>query len=213
MPKEQNKETKKMILAVGAEIVHNKGFNNTGIQEVLNRANVPKGSFYFYFQSKNDFGLQLIDFYAQFIYARLDEAEALSGVSALDKMQHFFAGFVDLFEKNKCRGGCPIGNMAQEMGDLNEEFRERLQAVYACLQSRIARLLDQARKEGQLRTDVHTRDLAGFMLNAWQGAILQMKVVKSTAPLQSFEEIVFGSLRAFMRLPAGDANTKECAHG
>ena len=205
MSKEQNKETKRMILAVGAEIVHNKGFNNTGIQEVLKEAKVPKGSFYFYFQSKDDFGLQLIDFYSQFIYAKLDEAEALSGVSALDKIQRFFAEFLTLFEKNKCKGGCPIGNMAQEMGDLSEEFRERLQAVYICLQSRIARLLDQAREEGHLGIDIDTREMAGFILNAWQGAILQMKVLKSTSPLQSFERIVFDTVVC--------AQTKEHADG
>jgi TetR/AcrR family transcriptional repressor of nem operon len=194
MPKIQDKDTKKRILSVGAGIVHNKGFNNTGIQEVLTAAGVPKGSFYFYFQSKNDFGLQLIDFYAQYIFLQLEEAKARPESTALDRLRQFFAGFLDQFDQNKCRGGCPIGNMAQEMGDLNEDFRERLQTVYAGLQTGIAQLLDQAVSQGQLDIDVDTRELAGFILNAWQGAMLQMKVDKSTGPLHSFERMVFERL-------------------
>jgi hydrogenase nickel incorporation protein HypB len=67
-------------------------------------------------------------------------------------------------DQNKCRGGCPIGNIAQEMGDLNEDFRKRLQTVYAGLQSSIAQLLDQAMSQGQLDMDVDTRELAGFIV-------------------------------------------------
>ena len=194
MTEQQSKPTKTIILSKGAEIVHNKGFNNTGIQEVLNAAGVPKGSFYFYFKNKNDFGLHLIDFYAQVIYSRLDEAQAMTDLHPLARLRSFFREFLLLFEKNQCQGGCPIGNLAQEMGDLNEDFRQRLNTVFSRLQHRIANLLEEARKEGGLSATWRTQEMAGFILNSWQGAMLQMKVVKSTHPLQTFESIVFDSL-------------------
>ncbi len=56
--------TRDKILEHAALIIHKKGFNNTGIQEILESAGVPKGSFYFYFRSKEDLGLALIDHYA-----------------------------------------------------------------------------------------------------------------------------------------------------
>ena len=59
--------TKQRIIKKGAELVYSNGFNNTGIQEVLHAADVPKGSFYFYFKSKEEFGLSLIDYFASFI--------------------------------------------------------------------------------------------------------------------------------------------------
>ena len=62
------------ILAEGARIIHENGYNNTGIQEILIAAGVPKGSFYFYFKSKEDFGLQLVDFYLDFSVSNLDVA-------------------------------------------------------------------------------------------------------------------------------------------
>jgi TetR/AcrR family transcriptional regulator, transcriptional repressor for nem operon len=52
----------------GAEIIHLKGFNHTGVQEVLRAAGVPKGSFYNYFKNKEDFGLQVIDYFMEFFF-------------------------------------------------------------------------------------------------------------------------------------------------
>jgi len=55
--------TKNRIIQKGAELVYLKGFNNTGIQEVLQAAEVPRGSFYFYFKNKEEFGLCLVDYF------------------------------------------------------------------------------------------------------------------------------------------------------
>ena len=62
-------DTKRKILEHGARLVHMKGFNHTGIQEILEVAGVPKGSFYFYFKSKEEFGLELVDYHL----ARFDQ--------------------------------------------------------------------------------------------------------------------------------------------
>jgi TetR/AcrR family transcriptional repressor of nem operon len=58
---QMKQDAKERVLETGAAIVHRKGFHNTGIQEILKAAEIPKGSFYFYFDSKEDFGLQLVD--------------------------------------------------------------------------------------------------------------------------------------------------------
>ena len=57
--------TKTRIIAEGAKIIQKNGFNNTGILDVLRAADVPKGSFYFYFKSKEDFGLEVINYLAE----------------------------------------------------------------------------------------------------------------------------------------------------
>ena len=199
MTRDSRQDTKTGILKVGAEIVHNKGFNNTGILEILKGAGVPKGSFYFYFRNKEDFGLQLIDFYAEVLMTKLESFASRTELSPLGRLQVFFAEFSEIFERNQCRGGCPIGNMAQEMGDLNEAFRVRLQLVFIRVQSMMVELLDQAREAGEVDSGLQSEDVAGFILNSWQGAILQMKVAKSTEPLKTFERVVFRDLLHFIR--------------
>jgi len=59
--------TKSRLIEIGAEIIHLKGFNHTGIKEILEAAQVPKGSFYHYFESKEDFGLQVIDYFVEYM--------------------------------------------------------------------------------------------------------------------------------------------------
>jgi len=187
-------ETRDRILRVGAEIIHRRGFNNTGIQEILRAAEVPKGSFYFYFRSKNDFGLRLVDYYEGYLLRRLDAHLAKTELSPLARLRGFFVEFRLAFEGDQCRGGCPVGNLAQEMGDLDETFRLRLNQVFEALRERIAAALQQAYQQLELPAGVEATDLAGFILNSWQGAILHMKVAKSIAPLESFERIIFDSL-------------------
>ena len=64
-------DTKNKLLQIGAKYVHLKGFNNTGLQEILKEAKVPKGSFYFYFKSKEEFGLEIIDVFLSFFEKEL----------------------------------------------------------------------------------------------------------------------------------------------
>ena len=187
-------QTRDRILRVGAEIVHRRGFNNTGIQEILRGAQVPKGSFYFYFRSKNDFGLQLIDFYQDRLMRLLEKHLSREDLPPLERLLRYFRELRGGFESDACRGGCPVGNMAQEMGDLDEAFRSRLEEAFGALREGIRRALEEAADRGELAKERDISGLADFILSTWQGAILQMKVEKTTAPLERFEGIVFGEL-------------------
>ena len=188
------KDTKTHILEMGAQIVHQKGFNATGIQEVLNAAAVPKGSFYFYFKSKEEFGLQLIDYFSNFLFSKMDELLNAENVAPLDKLRNYFEWFLVYFEQNNFTGGCPIGNLAQEMGDLNDSFRGKLKSVFDKMKANIAQCLEEAQQKGDLSPALDIFNLSDFIVSSWQGALLQMKVMKNTAPVRNFERIVFNSL-------------------
>ena len=119
-------DVKEKILAAGAQIIHRKGFNHTGIQEVLKAAGVPKGSFYFYFKNKQDFGFQVVDFFDQSFAPMFMEIIDNVSVSPLARMEQVFDAFIRYFEELEFTCGCPIGNLAQEMGDLSPEFSDKL---------------------------------------------------------------------------------------
>jgi len=188
------KDTKAHILDIGAQIIHQKGFNATGIQEVLSAAAVPKGSFYFYFKSKEEFGLQLIDYFSNFLFSEMDEFLNAEKVAPLDKLRNYFVWFLAYFEQNNFTGGCPIGNLAQEMGDLNDSFRGKLKSVFDKMKSNIAQCLAEAQQRGDLSPALDVLSLSDFIVSSWQGALLQMKVMKNTASVRNFERIIFDSL-------------------
>jgi TetR/AcrR family transcriptional repressor of nem operon len=104
-PSVMKQDTKARLLEVGGEIAHHKGYNSTGIQEVLKAAGVPKGSFYFYFKNKEDFGLQLIDHYTDLICDKVDEYLGDQGVPPIQRLRNSFKWFVAIFEQNDFKGG------------------------------------------------------------------------------------------------------------
>ncbi len=183
-------ETRARILEEGARLIHLNGFNNTGIQEVLNAAEVPKGSFYFYFQNKEAFGLAVIDYYrGQFLRMGLEHLKNRTK-TPLVRLNDMFVDFRNNFELLDCRMGCPIGNLATEMGDINEAFRAKLEAVFQEMRDGIQAFLVAAQENGELTYELDTRDMAEFILDSWEGALLRMKAVGSVAPLQRFEKMI-----------------------
>jgi TetR/AcrR family transcriptional regulator, transcriptional repressor for nem operon len=184
--------TKDKILGHGAQIIHHKGFKNTGIQEILHSAGVPKGSFYFYFKSKEDFGLELIDYYFNFFALMIESHLKGPEASPLKRLQSFFEGFRSICEQQGCKGGCPIGNLTQEMGGLSDTFQDKLRHALNMMKAEIAECLDLARQELEIDPALDVSETADFILNSWEGALLRMKAESNTAPLILFEKMIFG---------------------
>jgi TetR/AcrR family transcriptional regulator, transcriptional repressor for nem operon len=186
--------TKDRILAHAAQIMRKKGFNNTGIQEILQSAGVPKGSFYFYFKSKDDLGLALIDYYAQYLAAMSGPALKSPEIPPLQRLARFFEGFRLLCKQEEWRSGCPIGNLTQEMGILSDEFQAKLREVFRKMKEAIVECLEEARTRREVNLPLDPGETADFILNSWEGALLRMKAEGNTEPLLLFEKMVFGQL-------------------
>lgn len=183
--------TREEIIRKGAGLIHAQGFNATGIKQVLDAAGVPKGSFYFYFKSKEEFGLAAIDYFREFIQSMADKYFKKDGSPPLKKLSRFFDAYADIFTKMDLCRGCPIGNLMQEMSDLNATFRGKINEVYCYMQKGIEQLLDEARVRGDISADTDTPQMAQFIINAWEGAIMHMKLVKDTQPLSVFKKMIF----------------------
>ena len=190
----QNAKTR--LLRAAAKIVIQKGYNDTGLQEILDAARVPKGSFYFYFKSKEDFGLQLIDFYADFHDRHARRIFAGEEGPFVKKIETFLDWQGDYMEATGYQGGCPFGNLAQEMGDRNEKFRLRIQEIFNRQRQGLARLLEKARAAGEIRAEINPLDMADHIMCAWQGALIQMKVAQNSYSRNVFKQSIFGGLLA-----------------
>jgi TetR/AcrR family transcriptional repressor of nem operon len=183
--------TRDKIIETGADIIHRKGFNHTGIQEILNAANVPKGSFYNYFKSKDDFGLQIIDYFSAHFKRIARETLEDTRVSPLSRIYAFLTAFMEYFESQNYAGGCPIGNLAQEMGDLSPVFREKLGEAVDMMVDAYKQVLTAAQNDGKISKNLDIQDTAGFIVAGWHGAIIQMKLTQSLAPLKNHRRFVF----------------------
>lgn len=135
--------------------------------------------------------MAVIDYDAQMheqIVARyLDDAS----LSPLNRIKQYFAIKLEEFESLQYREGCLFGNLSQEMADQNERFRLRLQEAISQWRDRFAECIQEAQLTGEISATQAPSELADFCLNSWEGALLQMKVTKSDAPLKIFIQFMF----------------------
>ena len=193
-PREYLVETRDLLLRAGLEVLTEKGFSATGIDEILRRVSVPKGSFYHYFESKEVFGAALIAQYARFFARKIDLYLSDKTLSPLTRLQAFVAAAQAGMAHYDVRRGCLIGNLGQEMGSLPETFRKQLQEVFADWQSRFARCLRAAQDAGELSPQADCEQLAAFFWIGWEGAVLRAKLEQSAAPLEVFARGFFAGL-------------------
>jgi TetR/AcrR family transcriptional repressor of nem operon len=188
------KTTKEKILETGARVVWRKGFHNTGLNEVLKEAGVPKGSFYFYFQSKEQFGLELIEVYTSFMEGKMIEVMSDRSESGLKRLQKFLDFTKNMFSQDHFIGGCPLGNLALEMGDVNEKFRNKILDGFKRMEVIICQCLQDAQNSGEISEKVDVDTTSQFIINSWEGALVRMKVEKSTNSLDILEKYIFNKI-------------------
>src|SRR3954467_8505829 len=172
-------KTKAVLLEAGKRVFLEKGYNHAGIEAILQAAGVPKGSFYYYFDSKEDFGLRVLDRFADCYKGHLDRHLDDASLSPLERLRSYFEAVCVRLESQQCRNGCLVGNLSQEMADQSEAFRTRLEEIFEVCRDRYAECLKNAQDAGDLSPELDVRVLAEFCLSSWQGAILRAKAARS----------------------------------
>lgn len=180
------------LVEVGLQTFRAGGYNHTGVKDLVAAADVPKGSFYYYFDSKEDFACAVIDRYA----------DGTAGSAVLDDRTHpplarlrrYFEMLASLYEGCELAEGCLFGNLSLEMADQSAAIQARLSAGFARWQATLAAVFYEAAGHGDLPPGTDPDALAAFCLDGWQGALVRMKAEKSAAPLHLFVAMVFDQL-------------------
>ena len=178
--------TRDEIIRKGAELIHAQGYKATGIQQILDAVGVPKGSFYFYFKSKDDFGSAVIDYFASVISETFKshlQNQRLTPLARLGKLLDYFESS---YKESGASLGCPIGNLSLELADTNEALRKRLKSAVEGTIAQIEACLGEAQKGGQLSAGFNVPDAAQLIFHGLEGALLHMKVAKSVEPVRTF---------------------------
>ncbi len=185
---------KDQILSAALETLHAKGFNGSGVQDITSAAEVPKGSFYNHFASKEDVGVAALEQYWQRILGSLG-ALADPKTPALARLQAYFRSLDGILRQHGYERGCFVGNMGTEMSGQSRPVRERLALILAAWSRAIESCVREAQADGAMRRDIDARAIAAFLLNAWEGTVMRAKVDRDGSALDAFEAVVFTSLR------------------
>ena len=175
---------REQLLDYGVQALMNQGYHGTGLKEVLDSVNIPKGSFYNYFDNKEQFAAEAVGHYIEPFIQRLTGHLQNPELDGLGVLKRYYAELIVEVELADYKGGCLLGNLIGEVGDTSEICRCSLLTTV----ERYARLQESAlvrgQQEGTVRTDRSAKSMADLLLNGWQGALLRMKIQRSTAPLE-----------------------------
>ena len=119
--------TRDQILDAAARLIHLRGYHGTSLDDVLRESGVGKGNFYYYFTSKEELGFAIIDRVVErFLERTLEPAFVDPSADPLDQIRGFLDRLLEAQRQRNCVGGCPMGNLASELSDVHEGFRQRL---------------------------------------------------------------------------------------
>jgi len=177
------------LLDAGLKVMATRGYNGTSIQDIVSAADVPKGSFYTYFKSKEDFAIAALEKVTE---ERMQHNRHMLGnreIPPLERLTRYFQENIGGCENN-LNGGCFIGNMCQEMAESSEAIRLKVRQMLRNNTQAIEDLLEEARLNGNLKSKLPAATLAEFLFNAWEGTLMKMKASKCREPLNAFLAIL-----------------------
>ncbi|PXW24824.1 acrylate utilization transcriptional regulator AcuR [Paraburkholderia caballeronis] len=187
-PSRDYTDARDTLLRSGMELLTEQGFTATGLDTMLKRVNVPKGSFYHYFANKETFGREVIDAYDAYFCAKLDRWLHDDSRAPLTRLRDFVDDAKAGMARHAYTRGCLVGNLGQELGALPADYRERLARVLQGWQDRVADCLRAAQHHGELSKRADCGTLAAFFWIGWEGAVLRARLTASAAPLDIFFE-------------------------
>jgi TetR/AcrR family transcriptional regulator, transcriptional repressor for nem operon len=186
-------DTKQRLLEQGIAMLLEQGYHNLGVAGLLEATGIPKGSFYYYFKSKEGFGIEVIDLYMQSVDGALDYALGDMSKAPLQRIRYFF----ELVEKSyQTQGylGCLLGGLGQELSGVSASFQKKVEACFSKIADRFQICLDEARKRGELPEDSDSRQLAELLVNCWEGAALRSRIRRNPSPLGEMLDFYFSAI-------------------
>lgn len=177
---------KEHILLAGMDVMKRRGYNGTSVKDIVDAASVPKGSFYNYFESKEVFALEAVEFAADEMLEAVRAVLTDTQVAPLVRVRTYFENGIQEACGNEFREGCFLGNMCQEMSDSSEAIRELVHCKLKKVTSLLAQTIGEAQERGDIKTTLVPEQAAEFLFNAWEGAVMRSKASQCRGPLDAF---------------------------
>ena len=188
--------TKERILDAAEELMLTKSFHSVGLSEILAAVKVPKGSFYHYFSSKEQFGVELISHYVQRHTERLQQGFAAKDTNALQKFCDYWAYQIGLFTGSGCQHCCLVVKLSLEVANFSETMRDVLAQGMRSWRGIFENAIKEGQADGSIRKDLKPAEAAAVVQDIWQGAMQRMQVERTAAPLRTAAQFLQSYLAA-----------------
>lgn len=173
-----------------------RGYRGAGVREIVAEAGAPQGSFTNHFRSKEVFAREVLDRYFDYLRGIVHEVLGDRSLPPRTRIRRYFDVITATLESEKWALGCLIGNLSAEISTESRPLRTRLSDIFAEFREPFAACIAEGQAAGEIAGDFPAGDLADFLVDGWHGAMLRMKVDRSSRPLEQFKAIVFSTVLA-----------------
>ena len=180
---DMKKPTRQRLVEAARELFLAKGYEAASVADVLARAEVNSGSLYYFFKTKEQLLLAVLDEYVDLLEPMVLRPAFDRVSDPLDRVFAVLAGYRQMLVMSDCRAGCPIGNLALEMSEKSEVVREKIALNFANWRRAIRECLFDARD--RLPPDLDRHKLAAFILTVMEGGVMQARAHRSLEPFDA----------------------------
>jgi TetR/AcrR family transcriptional regulator, transcriptional repressor for nem operon len=187
------------LLDAGRRVMFERGYRGAGVREIVSEAGAPQGSFTNHFRSKEAFANEVLDGYFGYLRQIMQATLGDRSLSPRDRIRRYFDVITGKLRAEKWALGCLIGNLSVEVSTDSKLLRTHLSRIFAEWREPFAACIAEAQTAGEIADNFPARDVADFLLAGWHGAMLRMKVDRSSKPLEQFKAIAFATILARRR--------------
>lgn len=178
-------DSRQAILDAGQRTIAHKGWAAVGLNELLAEAGVPRGSFYYYFKSKDVFGEAMMQEYFREYLADMDEIFERQDLPAADRLLRYWQQWRETQSLDDCQGKCLAVKLGAEVSDLSEPMRIALKDGTTAIIERITRMITAGQADGSLAADIDAESTAQTLYDLWLGASVMAKIHRNTAAMDN----------------------------
>lgn len=168
-----------------------KSYHAVGIQEVLVKIDVPKGSFYHYFHSKEDFCVAIIKYYGEQLAKSITDKLSDRKYSPRNRLKEYFLAIKDYYQKTGYHQGCLVAKLAVEVAHSSPDIRMALKSEFDRWVGLFADCIREAQQNGEIAPGHQPDELAEFIYTSWEGALIRMQVNHDLGSIDNFINYVF----------------------
>jgi TetR/AcrR family transcriptional regulator, transcriptional repressor for nem operon len=183
--------TRERIVSAAFDRFHALGYSACGVQEIVDAAGVPKGSFYNYFKAKELLAVEVLGTY--WVSVKIDML-ADKTVAPVERIRGHFEHIASLYAGFGYERGCLIGKFVQELSETTPRIRHDVVGEVVRWIGLLASAIREGQADGSIAPELDADKIARYLINSWGGAAAGMKIVKSRAPLDDFFSITFSLL-------------------
>ena len=191
-----NNDTKERILDAAVGIVLEKGFSGVGISEILRAVNVPKGSFYHWFASKEQFGVELLRYFGEKAlgYTRKWLSKTDSLPNAYERLVALYEAKLSMTLEQDCQQGCLISKLTAEVSSWSLPMREVVASNYEEGVALLRQVIEEGQRQGSISKKLDANQAANVIHDSWLGAYLRSTAGHQVQPLREALQFIKGYL-------------------